>query len=200
MTGSSVVTTRGSFIPPLGMGCCGVAHTTVPGDITPSPVPHPRGARSGRWEEEEVGGGPAVPSCAGWHGAGGSWTFPPRSTPSSLLLFVGSTAPGTHGSDFGEAGEEVVGTRLQTAPWSLLPWGGIVPLLPPSSSSRPVPWAPRLPELTMGCSGPSKLEMEVVPSITAQVSHQCPAPRHRCHLSPPWGPSQPVLLPVVFPA
>lgn len=203
MMGSSVVTARSSFIPPPWVGCCGVAHTTVPGDITPSPVPHPRGVRSGQWEEE-VGGGPAVPSCAGWHGAGGSWTFPPPSTPSSLLLFeaelpAGSTAPGTHGSDFGRPGRRSWGPGLQTAPWSLLPWGGILLLLPPSSSSssRSIPKAARADH---GLFQPFRAGDGGVPSIMAQVSHHCPASRHQSRLSPPWGPSQPVLLPVLFPA
>lgn len=91
------------------------------------------------------------------------------------------------------------GPGLQTAPWSLLPWGGILLLLPPSSSSssRSIPKAARADH---GLFQPFRAGDGGVPSIMAQVSHQCPAPRHRSRLSPPWGPSQPVLLPVLFPA
>lgn len=138
---------------------------------------------------------PAVPSCAGWHGSG--WAKPclPPSTPSSLLLFgaelpAGSTAPGTHGNDFGEAGEEVVGTLIANSSLVTtgLGWDPAPLLLASSSSCSFLPaqgMERRLPELTVGFSSPS--------------SHQDPAPRHGSPLCPPWGLSQPVMLPVVFP-
>ena len=141
---------------------------------------------------------------------GGPGPCLPPSTPSTLPLFgaelpTSSTAPGTHGSDFGEAGEEVVGTLIANSSLlaTSLGWDP-APLLPTSSSSRSFPRARsterRLPELTGGFSSPSELETEVVSSILAWGSHQCPAWRHGSPLSPPWGRSQPVLQPGLFPA
>lgn len=67
--------------------------------------------------------------------------LPPPSTPSSLLLFgaelpAGSLAPSTHGSDLGEATEEVVGTLIANS--SLLAAGlewDPAPLHPPPAPS-----------------------------------------------------------------
>lgn len=165
------------------VGCSGVAHGTVLGDITASPFPSPREARSSHREEEGDGDdGPVVPLCEGWHGTGGAGScLPPLHPPLSYCSRLNSLWARwllVHMEAILErTGRRSWGPWLQMSPSLLLGWGGI---LSSCCCSFPQAWGMerRLPELPTGFSSSSELEMEVVPSILPGASTQCPALRH----------------------